>query len=119
MLALATMFLAWVSAEPFWLAIGHGHTGTATISSTSRGCRAAFVADDRSFTVSTVEVAGLRDCPDGSVAPAGRSPTPAGLVARSDFVRPGRLTGWRGTTMALLSLGAPALVTVAMLALAY
>jgi hypothetical protein len=33
--AFAAAFFAWVSAEPFWLAVGHGRTGTATITACS------------------------------------------------------------------------------------
>jgi hypothetical protein len=142
-LALATAFFAWVSAEPFWLAVGHGHTGTATIFSAPSGCRARFVADDGTFTVSTVEVAGLRGCPNGASPPAQMvSPRSArayvtdlaglnarwsigfGLVvlcglATATATGSGRLPGWRGTAAVGLSLAAPAVATLAMLAVAY
>ncbi|MGW0431533.1 hypothetical protein ACWDV4_03125 [Micromonospora sp. NPDC003197] len=50
-LTLLTSFFAWVSAEPLWLAVGHGERGTATVlSCTGNGiglrCRGTFVADD-------------------------------------------------------------------------
>jgi hypothetical protein len=142
-LALATSFFAWISAEPFWLAVGHGHTGTATLIPAPGGCRASFVADDGSFKVSSVAVGGLRACPEGATAPgqmvsekSGRVyiTDAAGLHARWSIgfglvllcglgiaaaTGGGRLPGWRGTTAAALSLAAPALVTVVMLALAY
>ncbi|MDT5029375.1 MAG: hypothetical protein QOE61_5801, partial [Micromonosporaceae bacterium] len=142
-LALATAFFAWVSAEPFWIAVGHGHTGTATIFSAPSGCRARFVADDGAFTVSTVEVTGLRGCPDGASAPAQMvSPRGArtyvtdlaGLNARwsigfglvvlcglaiATATGSVRLPGWRGTAAVGLSLAAPAVTTLVMLSVAY
>jgi len=62
-LTLLTSFFAWVTAEPLWLAVGHGERGTATVSScTGSGiglrCRGTFVADGHHQ--------------------AGRDPTPAG-----------------------------------------
>ena len=73
-LALATTFFAWVSAEPFWLAIGHGHSGTATVvagggqSDPADGCRAFFIAGDGSFIASDVDLRGLgpAKCTDGT-----------------------------------------------------
>jgi hypothetical protein len=142
-LALATAFFAWVSAEPFWLAVGHGHTGTATIFTAPSGCRARFVAHDAAFTVSTVEVAGLRGCPNGA-SPSAQMVSPrgarayvtdrAGLNARwsigfglvvlcglatATATGSGRLPGWRGTAAVGLSLAAPAVATLVMLAVAY
>jgi hypothetical protein len=74
-LALATTFFAWVSAEPFWLAVGHGHSGTATVvaggggpSAPAEGCRAFFIAGDGSFIASDVDLRGLEpaECTDGA-----------------------------------------------------
>jgi hypothetical protein len=56
-LAFATTFLAWVSAEPLWLVIGHGERGTATVTRcppgtappgcvTFRAADGGFVAED-------------------------------------------------------------------------
>lgn len=71
-LSLLTAFFAWVSAEPFWLAVGHGAGGVATIlpaqpaatSSDPAGwrahsCRASFIAEGGAFTVSRVVLAGV------------------------------------------------------------
>ena len=35
--SLIAAFFSWVSAEPFWLAVGHGDTGTITITQCSTG----------------------------------------------------------------------------------
>jgi hypothetical protein len=53
--ALAGAFFAWVSAEPFWLSVGHGTSGTAAVVASADGCRATFVGSG--FTRSTVELA--------------------------------------------------------------
>jgi hypothetical protein len=143
-LALATAFFAWVSAEPFWLAVGHGHSGTATFTSAEGGrCLASFVAADGSLTASTVEVAGTRACPTGTSAPAHMVSTRAnrvyvtdqtGLNARWSIgfglvilcglavaaaTGAGRVPGWRGSAAAALSLIGPIVLTAVMLALAY
>ena len=142
-LALTAAFFAWVSAEPFWLAVGHGHPGTATIFSAPNGCRARFVADDATFTVSTVGVAGLGSCPDGTKAPAHMVSADGkrafvtdqgGLDARWSIgfslvllcglgiaaaTGAGRLPGWRATATVGLSLTAPAVLTLVSLATAY
>lgn len=143
LLALAGAFFAWVSAEPFWLAVGHGQVGTATIFSAPNGCRARFVADNGSFSASTVEVAGLRSCPDGASAPAHMVSAHAQRVYVTDLAGlnarwsigfglvilcglaiaatagSGRLPGWRGTAAVGLSLAAPVVVAAAMLVMAY
>ena len=49
-------FVAGLSAEPFWLAFGHGHSGTATVVEGPARCRATFVAADGSFSTSTVDL---------------------------------------------------------------
>jgi hypothetical protein len=49
-LALASAFFGWVSAEPLWLAVGHSQEGTATVTSCSGGrCVASFAKPDGSF----------------------------------------------------------------------
>jgi hypothetical protein len=61
-LALLAGFLAWTSADAFWLAVGHGRTGTATVSRcagsglTSR-CTGTFTGGG--FTATRVALAGL------------------------------------------------------------
>jgi hypothetical protein len=62
--SLLATFFAWVSAEPLWLAFGHGDRGTArVVGCTGQGltvrCRADFHAADRSFTVSDVRLIGV------------------------------------------------------------
>jgi len=91
LLALATSFFAWVSAEPFWLAVGHGARGVATILPTetttvdpadpadpadlgwrTRACRATFIAEGGAFIVSRVVLAGVTGpaCTAGTRLPA-------------------------------------------------
>lgn len=77
LLALVGAFFAWVSAEPFWLAGGHGSTGTVTVlNCQARGlgqqCVGRFVGDDPGFIAPAVRVAGLAadDQRQGSTAPA-------------------------------------------------
>jgi hypothetical protein len=62
LLALLAGFLAWVSADAFWVAMGHGHTGTATVTRcTGRGldsrCTGTFAG--AGFTARRVALAGL------------------------------------------------------------
>jgi hypothetical protein len=57
-------FFAWVSAEPFWLAVGHRTEGTATVSDcTGRGvlrrCIGDFAADGGAFHAKRVAIAAL------------------------------------------------------------
>jgi len=65
-------FVAGLSAEPFWLAFGHGHSGTATVVEGPARCRATFVAADGSFSTSTVDLANTdtSGCVVGSTVPA-------------------------------------------------
>jgi hypothetical protein len=76
-LALIAAFFSWVSAEPFWLAAGHGDRGVATVghcagSGLTQRCTGAFAAGDGSFTVHRVALLGIG--PDsratGSTVPA-------------------------------------------------
>jgi hypothetical protein len=76
-LALVAAFFSWVSAEPFWLAVGHGDHGVATIArctgdGVTQRCTGSFAAGDDSFTVQRVALLGVgpefRDA--GAVAPA-------------------------------------------------
>jgi len=64
--SLLAAFFAWVSAEPFWLALGHGDRGTATVTADAgtgitQRCRGSFVAADAAFTVGRVSLTGLAD----------------------------------------------------------
>jgi len=76
-LALISTFFAWVSAEPFWIAMGHGDPGYATTarcvgSGVTQRCTGQFAAADGSFSVNRVTLlgvgAGQRE--NGTVAPA-------------------------------------------------
>jgi hypothetical protein len=63
-LALLAAFFAWVSAEPLWLAVGHGDHGTATATRCSDGdveypC-IAFTADGGAYTVENVDLRGVK-----------------------------------------------------------
>jgi hypothetical protein len=76
-LALLSAFFAWVSAEPFWLAIGHGDRGYATTTQcTSTGvtqrCVGRFASSDGRFTISKVTLLGVGpgERVPGSVIPA-------------------------------------------------
>jgi hypothetical protein len=63
-LGLIAAFFAWVSAEPFWLAVGHGDRGTATVSqctgsAVTQRCVGSFSAADGGFTVLRVPLLGV------------------------------------------------------------
>jgi hypothetical protein len=140
-LGLAGAFFAWVSAEPFWLSVGHGEAGTAVVVASAGGCRATFVGT--TFRKSTVELAGAPGCAVGASMPArmvsadaGRAYAASGpglvlrwavgyalvllcglLVARVVGVRSHR--GWARAGAVAASLGASLAVTAALLAAAY
>ncbi|MFC6015074.1 hypothetical protein ACFP2T_02535 [Plantactinospora solaniradicis] len=62
--SLLASFFAWVSAEPLWLAVGHGDVGTATVAScTGRGlgqhCRGEFTAADGLFKARDIRLVGV------------------------------------------------------------
>lgn len=69
MLALITLgmvaaFFSWVSAEPFWLAVGHGDRGYATTThchgdGLTQRCTGRFTTDDGSFAVGRVTLLGI------------------------------------------------------------
>jgi hypothetical protein len=76
-LAMIAAFFSWVSAEPFWLAAGHGDRGVATVgrcagSGVTQRCSGAFAAADGSFTVERVTLLGVdpNSRTTGAVAPA-------------------------------------------------
>jgi hypothetical protein len=61
---LVTAFFSWVSAEPFWLAVGHGDPGIATVAQCSgsgigQRCTGSFAAADGSYRVRTVPLLGI------------------------------------------------------------
>ena len=76
-LALVAAFFAWVSAEPFWLAVGHGEGGIATTthctgSGVTQRCAGRFAAADGGFAVARVTLLGVGPAErvPGTVAPA-------------------------------------------------
>jgi hypothetical protein len=97
-LALVAAFFAWVSAEPVWLAVGHGDAGTAIVIKNRHGapdgrCLSNFSAADGRFRAHAVPVTGVRRsvCAVGTrisarmVSPAGREAYAggtSGLTAR-------------------------------------
>ncbi|MFG3638771.1 hypothetical protein ACGF3C_00690 [Micromonospora sp. NPDC047762] len=63
-LSLVAAFFAWVSAGPFWLAVGHARTGTVVIDGCSGDgltlrCRGIFTAEDGRFITHGVRVSGV------------------------------------------------------------
>jgi hypothetical protein len=71
LLSLVTAFFAWVSAGPFWLAVGHARDGSVVIDSCTGGgltqrCRGIFTADEGRFLAHGVRVSGV---PAGGGAP--------------------------------------------------
>ncbi|MFI7590118.1 hypothetical protein [Micromonospora sp. NPDC049359] len=90
LLSLVTAFFAWVSAGPFWLAVGHARDGTVVIDSCAGGgltqrCRGIFTADGGRFLAHGVRVSGV---PAGGGAPGtahrARMTGPAGSTAYAD-----------------------------------
>jgi hypothetical protein len=76
-LALVATFFAWVSAEPFWLAVGHGDRGFATTTEcrgtgVAQRCTGHFETADGSFAVARVALLGVADDKraSGAVSPA-------------------------------------------------
>ncbi|TDC30292.1 hypothetical protein E1211_24525 [Micromonospora sp. 15K316] len=77
-LSLVAAFFAWVSAGPFWVAVGHATRGTSVLTECSGGgltqrCRGIFTAEDRRFVAHGVRVSGV---------PAERAETGRALPAR-------------------------------------
>lgn len=61
---LLSAFFSWVSAEPLWLAVGHGQTGTATVTrcvgdGVTRRCLGDFATED--YSVVRITLLGLTD----------------------------------------------------------
>jgi hypothetical protein len=76
-LGLAAMFFAWVSAGPFWLAVGHGDRGTATVTrctgdGVAQRCVGQFTAARGTFTAPDVALMGVAadQRGEGAVVPA-------------------------------------------------
>jgi hypothetical protein len=65
-LALVALLFGWLGAEPFWLAVHHGDTGTLTVTSctgsgVNKHCLGRFTPTDRRYTVGSVTMAGSQD----------------------------------------------------------
>lgn len=79
-LTLVASFFAWVSAEPMWLAFGHGQRGAATVtactgSGLGQQCRGEFAPADGSYTAWDIRLAGI-----GADERAAGSRVPARMV---------------------------------------
>ncbi|GAA2505354.1 hypothetical protein [Winogradskya humida] len=64
-LALVAAFFSWVSAEPFWLAVGHGREGTATVSQctgsgVTQRCTGSFTAANGSYKAENIALLGVK-----------------------------------------------------------
>jgi hypothetical protein len=97
-LALIAAFFSWVSAEPFWLAVGHGHAGFATVarctgSGMTQRCVGSFTAADGRYQSGTVSLLG--------VDAAGRNPD---AVAPARMVNPKSRQAYVGGTGVLVQL---------------
>jgi hypothetical protein len=97
-LSLIAAFFSWVSAEPFWLDVGHGDHGLATVtqctgSGVTQRCMGSFAATDGSFGIPMVPLLG--------VDPAHRA---AGTVATARMVSPQSRQAYVGATGALVHL---------------
>lgn len=74
LLSLVAAFFAWVSAGPFWLAVGHARTGTVVIDGCTGGgltqrCRGTFLAEDGRFIAHGVRVSGVPAGQDAAGTP--------------------------------------------------
>ncbi|MEO3771499.1 hypothetical protein [Micromonospora sp. B9E7] len=79
-LSLVAAFFAWVSAGPFWLAVGHARVGTVVIDGCTgdgltQRCRGTFTAQDGRFIAHGVRVSGVP-----GVANAGGTPLSARMT---------------------------------------
>lgn len=64
-LGLVAAFFSWVSAEPFWLAVGHGQRGTATVAQCSgsgigQRCSGSFTPTGGAYLMEDVALLGVR-----------------------------------------------------------
>ncbi|MBM0234402.1 hypothetical protein JNW91_22730 [Micromonospora sp. STR1_7] len=87
LLSLVVAFFAWVSAGPFWLAVGHARAGTVVVdgctgAGLNQRCRGIFTADDGRFVAHGVRVSGVPDGRDtpGSSLPARMTGPDAGTA---------------------------------------
>ncbi|AGZ46220.1 hypothetical protein [Actinoplanes friuliensis] len=76
-LGLVAAFFAWVSAEPFWLAVGHGDEGAVTVSActgsgVTQRCSGQFIAASGAYRVDDLALLGVDPAQraTGSTAPA-------------------------------------------------
>jgi hypothetical protein len=97
-LALIAAFFSWVSAEPFWLAVGHGDRGTATVarcigSGVTQRCAGSFAEARGTYAAPKVTLLG--------VDPAHRAP---GSTAAARMVDPHSRQAYVGDTGLLVHL---------------
>lgn len=97
-LGLVAAFFAWVSAEPFWLAVGHGDHGYATTTQctgdgVTQRCAGRFADADGRYTITQVRLLGVE----------GQARQP-GAVTPARMVSPDSLQAYVGGTGALLQL---------------
>ncbi|WP_233513681.1 hypothetical protein [Micromonospora craterilacus] len=76
-LSLTAAFFAWVSAGPFWLAVGHATSGTVVVTECTgdgltQRCRGIFTAADEAFRTHGVRVSGVPEhrATAGAILPA-------------------------------------------------
>jgi hypothetical protein len=72
-LGLVAAFFSWVSAEPFWLAVGHGDRGSATVgrctgAGVTQRCAGQFLAADGAYRVDNLALLGVEPGQRGSGA---------------------------------------------------
>ncbi len=97
-LGLVAAFFAWVSAEPFWLAVGHGDQGYATTTrctgdGVTQRCAGRFTDAGGRYTISPVRLLGVE----------GQARQP-GTVTPARMVSPDSLQAYVGGTGALFQL---------------
>ncbi|QLQ40291.2 hypothetical protein [Micromonospora robiginosa] len=104
-LSLLAAFFAWVSAGPFWLAVGHSTGGTVMItecvgSGLTQRCRGIFEAERDRFQAQGVRVSGVPagHTATGSTLPA-RMTGPGGATAYADRGVGGHLRWLLGLTL--------------------
>jgi hypothetical protein len=89
--ALVASFFAWVTAEPLWLALGRGQTGTAAVADctgagVAQRCHGDFTAADGGFTAQGVRLFGVADAQReaGTAIPARMVAADSGTAYVSD-----------------------------------
>ncbi|AGL21082.1 hypothetical protein L083_7572 [Actinoplanes sp. N902-109] len=97
-LGLVAAFFSWVSAEPFWLAVGHGREGTATVarctgSGVTQRCLGTFTAAGGGYSVTDLALLGVE--PEQKAA---------GSVAAARMVSPTSRQAYVGDTGLLVHL---------------